>query len=88
MVDRDITLKVRFGFDNPALLDDFHFLGKIGINRDQNVKERFIGFAYGQDKDRNKLEEWAKKFPYAEIIIGLDRNGVITDDSQVIKITR
>ena len=86
-IDGQSSLKVRFSFDDPKLLDDFPFLGKIGMNLEQNLKGKFIGFAYGQDKDRQTLEEWAKKFPYAEIIIGLDHDGVIRENSQVIKLT-
>jgi hypothetical protein len=86
-IDGQSTMKVRFGFDDPKQLDDCPFLAKVGMNQDPSINNRFIGFAYGRDMDRQNLEGWAKTFPYAEIILGLDDSGVITDTSQVIKLT-
>ena len=86
-IDGKTKLKVRFSFDDPKQLDHFPFLGKVSVNLDPTISGKFIGFAYGQDKDREALESWAKKFPYAEIIIGLDDEGIIRNDSQVVKLT-
>ncbi len=78
------TLKIRFAFRDPALLDDCQFYAKIGINKDTNIAEPYIGFAYGSGSTKDELETWAQKFPYAELIVGLDYGGVITPKSEVV----
>ena len=77
---RDITrdtganLKVIFCFDDPALLADTPLLVKIGPNRDCTRPYRFVGVVYARNRERAVIEEYARRFPYAELIIGLDRN--------------
>jgi len=67
-LDREITLKVRFAFDDPALMDNCPFMAKIGLNQDPALHGKYIGFAYGQAKDQETLSSWAQKFNYAELI--------------------
>jgi len=75
---------VRFSFDDPRLLDDCPFMAKIGVNEDQAVPGKYIGFAYGNDV--SKMSDWAKRFLFAEIIDRLDDGGVSTDESKKTRI--
>ncbi len=77
------SLKIRFAFGDPSLLSDCWAPVKIGVNLDRNIPERYIGFAYGGTKTRDQLIEWAKRFPYSELIEGLDGSSVITKNSKV-----
>lgn len=86
--DGAICMKVRFGFDDAQLLDDCKFHAKIGINNDPNIPNRFIGFAYSRRGKKKDLVEWVKKFPFSELIVGLDSHGVIKEDSVVTKIEK
>ncbi len=79
----DLSLKVRFGFDDPTLLRGCSFYSKIGFNIDPAVRTRYIGFSYGNRHEQAALEGWGKKFPFAELISGLDRNAVSTPESEV-----
>lgn len=85
--DGSITLKVRFAFDNPGLLDNCPFFAKVGNNLDPDVSGQYVGFAYGSGADEEKLRDWAKKFPFSELIIGLDEEGMHTPESKFIPIT-
>jgi len=78
-----IVMKIRFGFDNASLLDGCPFVAKITINSDEAIRAGNIGLMYGTEKDKDALIEWAKKFPYSELIEGLDYEGVSTPDSKV-----
>ena len=82
-LDRETTLKIRFAFDDPSLLDDCPFMAKIGLNQDPAVNGKYIGFAYGQAKDQETLSSWGQKFNYTELIKGLDNEGVSTSESKV-----
>ena len=88
-IDGQSSLKVRFSFDNPNLLDDFPFLGKIGMNLDPSLKEKFIGFAFFIDKVRisQYYKNGQKSFLTPKLLLGLDHDGVLKEDSQVIKLT-
>ncbi len=77
------SLKIRFGFENPELSNDCWAPAKIGINLDRSIPERYIGFAYGGLKTRDQIVEWVQKFPYSELIEGLDGASVIAPDSKV-----
>ena len=77
------TLKIRFAFRDATLLGHCAFHAKIGINKDPNIHEPYIGFAYGSKETQDDLSAWAQKFPYAELIMGLDSDGVITSKSNV-----
>ena len=81
--DESICLKTRFAFDKLSLLDDCPYMAKIGINLDDNLPYRYIGFAYGDKENRNTLFQWAQKFPYSELIENLDYDGVSTEASSV-----
>jgi hypothetical protein len=83
VADRLINLKVRFAFDNPALLDNCTFHAKIGLNLDENLAQKYIGFAYGNDKIKNALMAWAKKFPYSELMENLDADGMPIAESNI-----
>jgi hypothetical protein len=76
------TLKATFKFDTPELLDDCPFMAKIGMNESEGPK--YFGVAYATESNQSELETWAKRFPWAHLIIGLDNDGVITDISQEI----
>jgi len=56
----DIEIKVAFLFDDPKLLDECPFVCKIA--EDNRKKHRYVGIAYGRNKDREALKEWAHKF--------------------------
>jgi tRNA(Ile)-lysidine synthase TilS/MesJ len=81
--NEEIDRKIRFGLNNLEMVDGCKFLAKIGHNLDDKIKTKFIGFAYGNKDNEENLKEWSKKFPYAEMIIGLDNNGAIKTDSKV-----
>ena len=82
-----ITHKIRFSFDNPQALNDCPFYTKIGLNSDQEIPNKYIGFAYVNEKQLEELKEYAKKFPYAEVIDNLHMsNGESTEKSTVIKL--
>jgi len=83
-VDRHVTHKVIFKFEDPRLLDDFPFLGKIGLNKEDGPK--YFGVAYGDSRNKEQLVEWAKKFPWAQLLIGLDDAGVMTDKTKFVDI--
>lgn len=85
--DGKIAVKIRFSFDNPSLLDKCPFIAKIGLNNDSNVQGKYIGFAYGKIEETKSLATWAEKFNYAELIEGLDREGVSSPDSKVTPLT-
>jgi hypothetical protein len=75
--------KVRFAFDDAHLLDDCPFYAKIGFNSDSNVQGKYIGFAYTNENDLQKLTAWASKFPFAELYDNLSPTGIRTPDSSV-----
>ncbi|MFA5023509.1 MAG: hypothetical protein WC523_00935 [Patescibacteria group bacterium] len=80
------VIKIRFSFDDPILLDDCPFMAKIGLNQDPAVYGKYVGFAYGQNKDREALTSWAQKFNFAELIVDLDQDGVSTPENKVTPI--
>jgi hypothetical protein len=71
-----LAAKVRFAFDDPELLNECPFYAKIGMNKDKQIPQRYIGFAY--DHEKSRLLNWAERFPFAELIDGLDHQGVST----------
>jgi len=81
-----LSLKVRFSFTEPHLLDDCPFYAKVGENRDRAIVEPYIGFAYAREEEKSALLAWVRRFPFAELIEGLDRNSASTIDSMVTKI--
>jgi len=85
--DEGITGKIRFGFDDPRLLDGCQFQAKIGMNLDAAIPNKYIGFAYARRQDFESLKEWGQKFPYAELIEGLNGDGVSTSESKVTLLT-
>ena len=87
MVDAGVDVKVRFAFDDPALLDGCRFYAKIGINEDSKLSHKYIGFAYCRSEIKDALTGWVKKFPYAEVIDKLDRDGIATPESSVVIIS-
>ena len=77
-----ITHKVRFTFDSPEALDNCPFYTKVGLNLDESIPNKYVGFAYVNEKQFEELKNYSKKFPYAETIDNLDRfNGESTDRS-------
>lgn len=82
-LDGETNLKVRFSFNEPFLLDECPFMAKIGLNQDSALDGKYIGFAYGQAKDKEVLRSWAQKFNYAELIEGLNRDGVSNLESKI-----
>lgn len=84
--DRELNVKAKVMFENPSLLDDCKFFAKIGKNENENVPFPYISFAYGKNKEEELLKIWAEKFPYAELIRGLDNSGVIKKDSEVVQL--
>ena len=81
LTDSNINIKIRFGFDDPTLLNDCPFMAKISSNLDDQITHKYIWFAYGDEKNKSDLVKWAKKFPYSELINNLDRNGISTSKS-------
>lgn len=77
-------VKSRFAFDDPKLLDGCGFHAKVGLNTDESLPYKYIGFAYDTAQRKKKLEKWSLKFPYSEIIIGLNREWVQGKDSERI----
>lgn len=76
------TLKVIFKFENPALLDNCPFMAKIGMNESDGPK--YFGVAYGSKQNRTELENWVKKFPWAHLILDLDKSGVMIEGAKEI----
>ncbi len=86
LTDRELNIKAKIIFEDPSLLDDCKFLAKIGKNLDMNIPLPYIGFAYGKNEEEEALKKWVEKFPYVELIRGLDREGVIKEDSEVVQL--
>lgn len=86
VLDHELTMKAKVFFEDPALFDNCRFMAKIGKNENETINLPYIGFGYGGEKDREALKEWAMRFPDAELIVGLDNEGVMKDDSEVIKL--
>ncbi len=84
---RDLSIKARVGFTSARLLDNCPFYAKIGINTDRAISESYIGFMYGRHDEMGALVLWVQKFPFAELIEGLDRNGATTRSSITTRIT-
>lgn len=87
--DGGANLKARVCFSYPVLLNNLNqteLLAKIGPNRDKSSPYRYVGFIYGKDTDRAAVELCAKKFPYAELILGLDRNAGTLPDAERIQL--
>jgi hypothetical protein len=82
--DTGLDIKSRFAFDSTEELQETEFLAKIGVNKDDSIPHKFIGFAYANSKDREALEAYANRFPWAELITDLDREGEYTEASQHI----
>jgi len=82
-----VAVKARFIFDDPKLLDGLDVLTKIGINSDSAIQGKYVGFSYVSEEDTEKLRTSVSRFPFAELIINLDKNAVSTDKSGRIKIT-
>jgi hypothetical protein len=80
--DDQINLKCRVGFNDPSLLNNCPFLAKIGLNMDPHLPFRYIGFAYAHAIQQDRLKEWGERFPFAELIIGLDDVKRIRDESK------
>jgi hypothetical protein len=85
-VDGRSTMKIRFSFDDPVLLDSCPFEAKIGLNLDESFEGKYIGFAYGKNKDQEALVAWAQRFNSAELIVGLDLEAVSTPKSKVTRL--
>lgn len=86
-IPEGLDCKIRFGFDDPKLLDDCPFYAKVGLNTDKSIAHHYIGFAYGTKADVLKLGVWACKFPSrVDLILTLDRNGASTSESTVQKL--
>lgn len=87
-VDEDPTVKARFAFDDSSQLKATDLQTKIGVNADRNIPHAFIGFAYASRNKKAELEEYAKQYPWAELITNLDREGLSTPKSEHILITK
>lgn len=85
--DGEPAIKTRFAFDDASELRKTDFQAKIGINSDRAIPHKFIGFAYGDKKKRTQLEEYARQYPWAELITNCDREGLSTDASEHIPLT-
>ncbi|MCU0660568.1 MAG: hypothetical protein MUD00_03090 [Candidatus Pacebacteria bacterium] len=70
--------KVGFAFNDISLLDDFPFIGKIGLNTDGKCK--YYGLVYGHSKvggyKKDDLVSWVNKFPESQFFAELDDFGV------------
>lgn len=80
--DGRINLKAVFKFEDPRLLDNCPFVAKIGMNESDGPK--YFGVAYGSNENRAELENWAKKFPWAHLILDLDKDGAIVEGAREI----
>ncbi len=79
-------LKLRFAFDDPSILDACKFHAKIGKNSDRSLPNKYIGFAYATDAQLQDLQAWGKKFPFCEMLIGLNREWVQQKHTERISI--
>lgn len=86
--DEGPGLKCRFAFADPRLLDGAPFLTKVGRNTVRDARFPYIGFAYARTQDAARLETWGSRFPHADLIIGLDHDGVATEDSEYVILKR
>ena len=74
-------VKIRFGFDDSELLSGINFQTKIGMNLDPNISHKYIGFSYAPKKELDSLKDFAKKFPWAELLENLNTDGLSTKES-------
>ncbi len=86
--DGEISVKVCFGFDDPLQLNGCNFQAKIGVNTNPTISNKYIGFAYTRSGNLEKLESWAQRFLYAELIDHLDHDGVSTSKSNKSVLTK
>ncbi|MFA4955320.1 MAG: hypothetical protein WC641_08515 [Patescibacteria group bacterium] len=80
-------IKTRFAFNDPKLLDGCAFHAKVGLNADESLPYKYIGFAYETTHHRKELEDWSRRFPYAEILVGLDKEWVQNINSERIPLS-
>jgi hypothetical protein len=85
-IDGRSDIKIRYGFDDPSILEKTNFLSKIGINSDPAIPHKYIGFSYAKTSQRQELEKYGRSFPYAELITALDDDGVITPESEQVRL--
>ncbi len=86
--DTGTNVKAVFCFDDPALLADTPLLVKIGPNRLRARPYNFVGVVYARDCDRKALEDYARRFPWAELIIGLNRNAGTLPNSKYVMLKK
>ncbi len=85
-LDLGVNLKLAFYFNDPANLGATHLHVKIGPNRAEWFQFRYTGRLYARDGARAEVEAYARRFPYAELIIGLDRNGGTLPNAKRIRL--
>jgi hypothetical protein len=83
-----MELKLCLGFNDPNILSKTPFHAKAGRNAESAAPYSYAAFLYARMRDRATLEEYAKPFPYAELIIGLDRNGGALPSAQRIMLKK
>jgi len=79
-------MKLRFAFNDPSQLDGCKFHAKIGKNADPALPYKYIGFAYATDAQRQELQDWGQKFPFCELLVGLNRDWIQRRNSERITI--
>ena len=84
--DQVFKRKLRVAFDVLNQLDGCPFYSKFGFNTDPHLNRRYVAFVYSHQEDEAVLVEWGKRFPFCELIIGLDRNGAMAIGSRVVVI--
>jgi hypothetical protein len=84
-LERPITCKVGFKFDDLSLLDDCPFTAKFGINLSGGPK--YFGLAYDEPAhDKQELLKWAERFPYVRLMEPLNRYGELTQRTKTTAI--
>ncbi len=82
--DGVINSKVRVLFDDLSLLDNCPFMAKVGTNFNGHIIPlKYVAFCYGNGKNREELMAYARTFPYAEIIDGLNDDGTMHEHSLI-----
>lgn len=84
-IPRDLKVKARVAFKDPALLEKCPFYAALSANDDASVPYPYVALAYGRHDERGALEIWSRQFPFADAHVVLDGNDSFTKPKAPIR---